>query len=163
MADEAPKKVLVLLADDSDDDRFFLRTALKRNPSLQLIGEVRDGEEAIAYLSGQGDFANRAKHPFPDVLLLDLKMPRKTGHEVLEWLQTQSFDQVRVIVVSGSVLPDDITKSTALGADGYFKKSSSRDEQIILVREIEAVCRRPRNAPASRPATRQVTKITRPS
>src|SRR3974390_1629721 len=111
------KKCAILLADDSEDDRFFIRKAIGQNPRFVLVGEVQDGEEAIAYLSGKGNYGKRAEHPFPDVLLLDLKMPRKTGHEVLQWLQTQSFEQLRVIVVSGSVLPEDITKSTALGAD----------------------------------------------
>lgn len=130
----------VLLADDSEDDRFFLRTAINRNSRLAVIGEVQDGEEAIAYLSGLGAFRNRQQHPFPDVLLLDLKMPRKTGHDVLQWLRKQSFRQLRVIVVSGSVLPDDVIRSYALGADCYLKKSSLRDEQMAMVHKIEAVC-----------------------
>lgn len=149
MTKQMPKsKSTVLLADDSDDDRFFLRNAISRNPRLVVVGEVQDGEEAVAYLSGQGIYGDRSKHPFPDVLLLDLKMPRKTGHEVLEWLQTQSFDQLRVIVVSGSILPEDISKSVALGADAYIKKSPIREEQLAMVREIEAVCDRPKNLAA---------------
>ncbi|HTA30039.1 MAG TPA: response regulator [Candidatus Cybelea sp.] len=143
--DASKQKCAVLLADDCDDDRFFIRKAIDENARLAIVGEVQDGEEAIAYLSGKGDFGNRQQHPFPDVLLLDLKMPRKTGHEVLEWLQTQSFKQLKVIVISGSVLPDDIVKSSALGADCYLKKSSLREEQAAMVREIEAVCNRPRD------------------
>ena len=148
MSDETSNKVL--LADDSEDDRFFLRSAIKRSSRLSIIGEVQDGEEAINYLAGHGNFADRTKYPMPDVLLLDLKMPRKTGHEVLEWLQTQSIDELRVIVVSGSILPDDIIRSTRLGADAYLKKSSLRDEQVAMVREIEAVCARPRKSGAPR-------------
>ncbi len=149
MSKEKPKsKCAVLLADDSEDDRFFLRRALSQNPRLVVVGEVQDGEEAIAYLSGQGEYGNRKQHPFPDVLLLDLKMPRKTGHEVLEWLQTQSFEKLRVIIVSGSVLPEDIIKSKSLGADAYMKKSPEREEQMAMVREIEAVCDRPKKLAA---------------
>ena len=147
MSGEASKRVL--LADDSDDDRFFLRTAIKRSSRLVLIGEVQDGEEAVNYLSGTGNFADRTRFPFPDILLLDLKMPRKTGHEVLEWLQTQSFSPLRVIVVSGSILPEDIIKSTRLGACAYLKKSSLREEQAAMIREIERVCDRPEKLAAS--------------
>jgi CheY-like chemotaxis protein len=141
------EKFAVLLADDSDDDRFFMRKAIGRNPRFVVVGEVQDGEEAIAYLSGRGEYGKREEYPFPDVLLLDLKMPRKTGHEVLEWLQSQSFKQLRVIVISGSVLPEDIIRSRALGADAYLKKSPVREEQMAMVREIEAVCNRAKILP----------------
>lgn len=145
-AEPSNDKPSVLLADDSEDDRFFLRKAIGENASLQVVGEVQDGEEAIAYLSGQGRFSNREEYPFPDVLLLDLKMPRKTGHEVLQWIRAQALSGLKIIVISGSILPEDITKSAALGADAYLKKSSLLKEQEAMVREIEAICIRGRTA-----------------
>lgn len=137
MTDEMKEKFNILLVDDSEDDRLFMRRALRLNPRLNVVAEVCDGEEAIAYLSGQDVFNDREKHPFPDALLLDLKMPRKSGHEVLEWLQTQPFDSLIVIVMSGSFLPADITRSMDLGADDYHKKNSSIEEQEALVQNIE--------------------------
>ncbi|MDB6110990.1 MAG: putative response regulator, CheY [Pedosphaera sp.] len=131
-------KRTVLLIDDSEDDRLFMRRALHQHHRLAVVGEVCDGEEAVAYLSGEGVFANRADYPFPDILLLDLKMPRKTGFEVLQWLQTQAFQDLVVIVVSGSSLREDVTKSTALGADAYLKKGALKEEYAAMVREIEA-------------------------
>jgi len=142
--DSAAQKCTVLIADDSEDDRFFLKAAIARDSRLKVIGELEDGEEAIAYLSGRGAFGNRELHPLPDILLLDLKMPRKTGHEVLHWLHTQSFRQLRVVIVSGSALPEDILRSRALGADAYLKKSALHTEQTAMIREIEAVCARQR-------------------
>jgi CheY-like chemotaxis protein len=133
----------VLLVDDSEDDRFFMRRALCNNPRLFVVGEACDGEDAIAYLSGQAVFSDREKHPFPDVLLLDLKMPRKTGYEVLQWLQTQAFSDLRVIVVSGSALPEDVARSLALGADAYHKKPALKQEQEAIVCEIESLLDRP--------------------
>jgi CheY-like chemotaxis protein len=127
----------VLMADDSEDDRLFLRIILKGNPRLALVGEVSDGEEAIAYLSGAGQFADRERFPYPDVMFLDLKMPRRTGFEVLGWLRTQSFEKPVVIVVSGSLLPEDAPKSLALGAAAYHRKVMLKQERDALFREIE--------------------------
>jgi CheY-like chemotaxis protein len=111
-------KHTVLIVDDSDDDRFFLRQVLQRFPRFILIGEVRDGEDAIAYLSGEAKFADRRKFPLPDLMLLDLKMPRKTGFEVLQWLRAQSFPGLTVVVLSSSPLAEDVGASLALGAHG---------------------------------------------
>jgi CheY-like chemotaxis protein len=137
MAQIIKDKYSVLLVDDSEDDLLFIRRAIRHRPRLVVVGEVHDGEEAIDYLSGQGAFNNREKHPFPDVILLDLKMPRKSGHDVLRWLQEQSFEKLFVVVISGSFLPEDIEQSLALGADAYYKKNALREEQERLINSIE--------------------------
>src|SRR4051812_14313849 len=100
----------ILMADDSEDDRFFMRMALCEHPRLGVVAEVENGEEAIAYLSGAGIYGNRDEFPFPDLLLLDLKMPRFSGFEVLGWLQTHLFPDLKVVVLSGSLLDDDKTQ-----------------------------------------------------
>lgn len=127
----------VLLVDDSEDDRLFLRRTLRKNPRFVVAAELDDGEAAIAYLSGQGDYADRAKFPYPDLLLLDLKLPKKTGHEVLEWLQPQKPEKLVVVVLSGSFLTEDIARSRALGADGYFQKEALQEEQLATLANIE--------------------------
>jgi CheY-like chemotaxis protein len=127
------------LADDSEDDRLFIRRAFRKNPGFALVGEACDGEAAIAWLAGEGEFGDRAKFPFPDLLLLDLKMPRKTGHEVLEWLQTRAFAGLWVVVLSGSFLPSDIERSRQLGADAYFKKDVLDGQQQTMIADIEAM------------------------
>jgi len=127
----------VLLVDDSEDDRLFVRRAFSKRPAFVMVGEVCDGEAAIAYLAGHGEFSNREKFPYPDVVLLDLKMPRRTGHEVLQWIQAQGLKKLRVIVLSGSFLPQDITRSRELGADAYFKKEAMEEEQQAMIAEIE--------------------------
>jgi CheY-like chemotaxis protein len=133
----AKDKYSVLLVDDSEDDILFIRRAIRHHPRFVIIGEVHDGEDAIRYLSGEGDFNDRARHPFPDVILLDLKMPRKSGHDVLRWLREQPFKNLFVAVVSGSFLPEDIERSLALGANAYYKKNALREEQEDLIRSIE--------------------------
>jgi CheY-like chemotaxis protein len=127
----------VLLVDDSDDDRLFLRRALRKNPGFVVVGEVCDGEEAIAYLAGQGEFGDREKFPYPDVVLLDLKLPRMSGFEVLEWIQAQKPGKLHVVVLSGSFLPEDITRSRALGAAAYFKKEALEEEQQAMIADME--------------------------
>jgi CheY-like chemotaxis protein len=131
------KSFSILLVDDSFDDRLFARRALCRNPRFVLVGEVFDGESAIAYLAGEGEYADREKYPFPDVLLLDLKLPRKTGHEVLEWIQSRNFANLQVIVLSGSFLPEDVTRCRELGAHGYFKKEALAEEQLSIISAME--------------------------
>lgn len=135
----------VLIVDDSDDDRFFLRNAVDRLPRFTVAGEVRDGDEAIAYLAGQGEFGDRAKHPLPDLMLLDLKMPRKTGFDVLRWLRTQSFPRLTVVVLSGSPLHEDVGASLALGAHGYWTKTAELPRQKLIAEEIEELLDRRRS------------------
>ena len=137
MASAQKETYSVLLVDDSEDDRLFMRRALRDHAKLKVVGEVCDGEEAIAYLDGRAGFGDRDKHPFPDVLLLDLKMPRKTGFDVLRWLQTKSFKELVVVVVSGSLLPQDIAQSLGLGAHAYHRKSASKDEHAVMFQKIE--------------------------
>jgi CheY-like chemotaxis protein len=129
-------KYSILLVDDSDDDRLFIRRAISKNLRLEIIGEVCDGEQAISYLAGRGEYADREKHPLPDGMLLDLKMPKRTGHEVLQWMRGQPFDEIFVAVVSGSFLPEDVARSMAYGANAYFKKTALKAEQEAMIREI---------------------------
>jgi len=129
----------VLVVDDSEDDRFFMRNVLHRFPRFKLIGEMCDGEDAILYLSGRDKFRDRAQYPLPDLMLLDLKMPRKTGFDVLEWLRTRSFPGLTVIVLSSSPLAEDVGASLSLGAHGFWTKTSDPKKQNQIVHEVEAI------------------------
>src|SRR5436309_299054 len=95
-------KHLVLVADDSEDDGLLLQMAFEKLDGLRLVGRADDGEELQAYLKGAGKFADRVRYPFPDILLLDLGMPRISGFDILKWLSTQSFSNLKVVVLSGS-------------------------------------------------------------
>ncbi|HEY8965599.1 MAG TPA: response regulator [Candidatus Methylacidiphilales bacterium] len=130
----------ILLGDDSEDDRLFMRRSLRHLPEISRIAEVQNGEEVISYLTGRGSFADRSLHPAPDLLILDLKMPSKTGHDVLRWLNSKEggHRRVAVIIVSGSSLPEDIATSLALGASAYHKKSAMKEDQILLVEKVQA-------------------------
>ena len=127
----------VLIADDSADDRFLLKTAMRHTSRLQVIGEVADGEEVIAYLKGEGDFADRKRFPLPDLLLLDLKMPQTDGFEVLEWLGTQSFEGLSVVVLTDSVQTDHIKRALDLGADLFQVKPTARHDREVMILAME--------------------------
>ena len=135
----ADKRHVVLIVDDSEDDRFFLRRMLKDSARLRLVWEATDGEEALDYLKGAGEFSDRGLHPFPDVVILDLKMAGKNGYDILEWLRTQSFPDMVLVVSSGSFLPDDISRCQALGVDAYYRKTSLKKEQAEMIRKIEGL------------------------
>lgn len=124
----------VFLVDDSDADRALLRQSLRDNPRLKIIGEACDGVEAINYLS---KITGNTDHP--DLLLLDLRMPRKTGYEVLEWLQKQSMRKMLVVVLAGSDLPEDYKKSLDLGAHAYYVKIPQREARLEMIRSIETL------------------------
>ena len=128
---------LILLAEDQPDDVFLMRLALQKAAILSPLFVARDGQEAIEYLSGEGAYANRLNYPLPHLLLLDLKMPRRSGFDVLEWLQAHpELKELPVIVLSSSNLEEDICKAKKLGAADFKVKPSDLGDLITLVREI---------------------------
>src|SRR5262249_18276421 len=125
MAKLAQEKFLVLMVDDSEDDCLLIKMAMSRTSRLRFIGSVSDGEELVEYMTGKGKYSDREQFPLPDMLLLDLMMPRKNGFEVLEWLRGQRFEDLVVVVLSGSEQSQDVQKALALGADHYHTKEAS--------------------------------------
>ena len=118
-----PAKHFLLVEDDPNDARL-VQMEFERTSHVQL-NWVQDGEQATHYLEGKPPYTDRAKFPLPDVILLDLKMPRLGGFEFLEWLHKESSEHLRlipVIVMSGSDLQEDITRAYALGANCYLTK-----------------------------------------
>src|SRR3954452_22234000 len=94
---------LILLAEDRDDDVLLALRAFAKAKIPNPVQVVRDGEEAMAYLSGAGKYANRAECRLPELLLLDLKMPKVNGFEVLAWIRQQrGLKTLRVVVLTSS-------------------------------------------------------------
>ncbi len=129
---------VVLIADDDANDTFFLRRAFEKAGLSPELFEVPDGEKAINYLSGTDEFADRAKFPFPSLLLLDLKMPKISGFEVLQWLSGQPAPvrKLNIVVLSSSGLQSDMQKARALGAQDYRVKPGDIDELISIVKDV---------------------------
>lgn len=132
------KRHAVLIADDYEADRFFLREAIRRHaPKLQVAGEVEDGEQVIAYLSGEGQYADRQAFPLPDVLILDMRMPRMTGLEVLEWLEKQNFPKMKIAVMADSSSAIYRSKALEMGVEHFFSKLMNSDQLIHLVKCLQ--------------------------
>ncbi len=137
MAKLSSEKYLVLMVDDSEDDCVLIKRAIGKADRLRYTGSVSDGEELVSYLSGKDDYGDRQRFPLPDMLLLDLKMPRKNGFEVLEWLQSQPFENMVVVVLSGSEQRDDVTKAMNLGAHYYHVKHADSHQRSELIKLLE--------------------------
>ena len=125
---EPERTPVVLMADDSEDDRFFFRLALKKSGVRARLICAEDGQEAIEYFTHAGRFSDPAEFPVPDYMFVDLKMPRRNGFEVLEWLAARSPEvSFPIIVLSGSHEPADMQRARELGADEYIVKPITED------------------------------------
>ena len=127
----------VLLADDDSNDIFFLRRAFQKAGVSNAVMDVPDGEKAIEYLGGSNCYSDRTRYPMPALLLLDLKMPKINGFEVLEWISTRDeLRDLKVVVLSSSGLPADIQKARALGAHDYRVKPADLDDMVNMIKDV---------------------------
>lgn len=142
----------MLLADDDDNDSFFFEMAFNKNADGPALVRVRDGAEVIDYLSGKGRYGDRAPQPYPELLVLDLDMPKKTGFEVLAWFQQQPhLRHIPVVVLSASKDHANIQRSLDLGANSYLTKPCQFDRYAKLVRMIKEYWLEWNESPASEP------------
>jgi CheY-like chemotaxis protein len=128
----------VLHIDDDENDLYLLKFAWQQAGLPHRLEAVRSGPEALAYLQRQGPFADMVRFPMPSLVLLDLRMPRMNGLEVLEWLRGQSqFQGLVVVALTASAYPDDIARACKLGANAYVQKPGSHDELVDFVRALQ--------------------------
>ena len=124
----------ILVAEDDPTDAYFFQRAFRRAGLPITLHFVSDGQEVIDYLHGEGQFADRKAHPLPQLVLLDLKMPRVNGFEVLEWVrQRPGFKGLQLVIFSSSDEPKDMNRAYALGANWYLVKPHSMEELTALV------------------------------
>ena len=129
---------VILLAEDDPNDVLLIQRAFQRSLVANPLQVVRDGEEALAYLSGQGLFADRERHPLPVLMLMDLKMPRKSGLEVLEWVRRQpGLKRLPIVVLTYSNQNPDINRAYELGANSYLVKPAGFDSLLELVKNLD--------------------------
>jgi CheY-like chemotaxis protein len=118
------KQFTVLLVEDDLNDIFLVKRAFKVARIHHPLQVVTDGVEAIQYLSGEGKYADRGAYPLPRLIVMDIKMPRSTGFEVLEWVKGDGrpLRRIPIVIVSSSDNPADINRAYELGANAYMVK-----------------------------------------
>ena len=129
----------VLLAEDNPLDVELVRRAVRENNALNPVHAVGDGDQAIQYLAGEGQYADRAVHPFPALFLLDLKMPVKDGLEVLRWLHDHPDipGKLPVVVLSSAELPTETQMAYAMDIQACIVKPLSYAELREKVRILK--------------------------
>jgi CheY-like chemotaxis protein len=125
---------VLLVEDDVSDFRLIQRAFAKIKPSIPML-RLTHGDEAVAYLAGDAPYENRSLHPIPCVLLLDIKLPRRSGFEVLEWIRMQdsALKRIPIIMLTSSSHQVDVNKAYELGVNSYLVKPSNNSELEQLV------------------------------
>jgi CheY-like chemotaxis protein len=129
----------VLLAEDDPNDVLLIRRAFEESKALNPLRVVGNGDEAIQYLAGEGQFSDRAAHPFPALFLLDLKMPVKDGLEVLRWLHEHPEipRKLPVVVLSSTELPNETQMAYAMDIQACIVKPLSYSELREKIRVLK--------------------------
>ena len=128
----------ILLVEDNPDDVLFMKRACRQVEINQSLHIIEHGQAAIEFLSHTGQFANRTKSPTPRLVLLDLKLPYKSGLEVLQWIREQEFLRtVPVIVFTTSAENSDVERAYRLGANAYLVKPANMNELSNILKSIK--------------------------
>ncbi len=128
----------ILLVEDDPNDVFLMKRAMKGATIVNPLKVAGDGQEAIDYLAGAGQFANRSEFPIPSLVFLDLKLPYKNGFEVLEWIRNQpSLSSTLVIVLTSSSEERDIKETYRLGARSFLVKPPTQTMLLDLMAALK--------------------------
>jgi CheY-like chemotaxis protein len=127
----------ILLVEDSPDDALLIQRAFRKANLANPVQLAQDGEEAVAYLSGAPPFEDRARFPLPVFMLLDLKLPRRSGLEVLEWLRQRSdVKRLPVVVLTSSRETVDVNRAYDLGVNSYLTKPVGFEALLEMVKNV---------------------------
>lgn len=129
-----PKTITILLADDDPDDRLLVREAFEESHLLNVLETVEDGEELMNYLHQKGKYAGK---PLPNLILLDLNMPRKNGMEALEEIKADThLRRIPVVILTTSKAEEDIIRTYDLGVNSFIVKPVTFESLVELVKEL---------------------------
>jgi CheY-like chemotaxis protein len=127
----------VLLVEDNEDDALIMKMACQRTGIPHSLQIVPDGDAALNYLAGKGAYTDRMAYPSPDLIFLDLKLPKRDGHEVLEWIRSQPLlKNLPVVMLTMSREPSDVSRAYSLGVTSYLRKIAGQAEFGQAVRVI---------------------------
>jgi CheY-like chemotaxis protein len=128
----------LLYVDDSPDDRFLFQKVCERTRASFQLKTVNGGIQAIRYLSGEKEFGDRARHPLPDLIFLDLKMPEMDGFQVLRWIRSKPATcLIPVALYTGSFIAEDIANGSAEGANFFISKPPQLSTLAEIVRAAD--------------------------
>lgn len=128
---------LILLVEDDPNDALLLKRAFAKAHVANTIVHLADGDAAVLYLDGCGAYADRERHPLPCLVLLDLKLPRRSGLEVLGWMRAQAgLKRIPVVVLTSSQQATDINRAYDLGANSYLVKPVGFDTLLDMVHAL---------------------------
>ena len=128
-----PDRAVILLVEDQENDIQLIQPGFKRAQLPNPVQIVRDGEDAIAYFSGDKQFANRVEFPLPKLILLDLKLPGVDGFEVLKWIRSQpGLQSLIVVVLTSSDHIQDVNRAYQLGANSFMVKPMDFENVVEL-------------------------------
>lgn len=135
---------MILIADDDPADVELTKHVIRKANVLNEVHSVRDGAEAIAYLSGDGIYRDRSRYPYPEILLLDLRMPKVSGMEVLEWIRARpEHREVGIIVLSALEYIREVTRAYQLGAHSFLVKPLRLEEFLNLLSGLKGIRLKP--------------------
>jgi CheY-like chemotaxis protein len=128
----------ILLIEDEASDATLLRRGFEKAAVRNPIVHLRDGDEALAYLAGVGQYADRTKHPLPILILLDLKLPGMMGLQLLQWLRTQKeIRRIPVVVLTMDGTAASVNAAYDLGANSYLVKPGDSGEIAKIAESIQ--------------------------
>ncbi|PWU13951.1 MAG: two-component system response regulator [Verrucomicrobia bacterium] len=128
----------VLLAEDEPSDVFIMERAWKKAGIENELRIVKDGQQAVEYIGGTGAFTDREKHPLPCLILLDIKLPYLSGHQVIEWVRaTHSAQTLPVVFLTSSANDMDIDKAYRLGGNAYLVKPPTAEKLVQMLEDLK--------------------------
>ena len=128
----------VLLVEDNIDDVLLTQRAFRKAGVQASLRVAADGDEAVAYLRGDGAYGDRTAHPKPALVLLDWKLPKRSGREVLQWVRQQpQFVALPVVVLTSSREQEDIDRAYGAGANSYLQKPVMLENLTELSSRLE--------------------------
>jgi CheY-like chemotaxis protein len=134
VARQDSKPLLILHVEDDENDAILFQKACEKAGLPAVTHHVDSADTARAYLLGEGVYTDRRSYPFPQIIVLDLKMPRMDGFEFLKWLRhTEAFASLPVLVFTASISREDKTRALAEGASSFFIKPASFEALVKIV------------------------------
>ncbi len=128
---------ILLVEDDPTDILLMQRVFRHENLSKIMLQVVRDGDAAVFYLSGEGEYSDRERYPLPVLILLDLRLHRRSGHEVLAWLRQQpELKRIPVVILTSSREARDVNQAYDLGVNSYLAKSSGLTALLEMMKTV---------------------------